>query len=432
MEIVSEESVLNLSNTYEKDVSIDEIQYSAFYPNEGSPLNDAGTITINIPKDGTCYLMNDSFISLKGNLFKKAGNNVRYTEDAAITFTNNGLMHCFQQLTYSISNKVIETSNFPGISKTVQDILILPKDFPDTAGLSEGYFPDDKAVFADNTGIIARKKFMINNCADKVGKFDVNIPLSHIFGFCRDFQQIIPNRKHTLELIRTTDDDAIYRTVGDAAKIVFSSIVLYVKNIEPNIQHKTDIMEDIDHKRVATAGFRTVKTISTMMPSNSTVFTWNCATVRGSKAPDYMGFFFQENLLGDQTKNNSIFSDGKIIDIWVEYGNQKFPTNHKLQSLTGNNYFWWFHEANLFAEKFYGINRNVTQTYLNPLAFKGYYPFYVFDTHYKHAGLVNGDVQIAVQMKMSANLAANYKVYCMMFTNTLIEIPIGQESVTFL
>ena len=43
------------------------------------------------------------------------------------------------------------------------------------------------------------------------GTFSFRISLRYIFGFCEDYDKIVCGLKHSLTLVRKTDDDAIVR-----------------------------------------------------------------------------------------------------------------------------------------------------------------------------------------------------------------------------
>ena len=51
------------------------------------------------------------------------------------------------------------------------------------------------------------------------------IPMKHIFGFCEDYDKIVYGLKHSLTLVRKTDDDAIFRgAAADAGKVSLDKI----------------------------------------------------------------------------------------------------------------------------------------------------------------------------------------------------------------
>ena len=57
------------------------------------------------------------------------------------------------------------------------------------------------AANADNNGFAARHAYLVQSPIVK-GTF---------FGFCEDYDKIVYGLKHSLTLVRKTDDDAIFR-----------------------------------------------------------------------------------------------------------------------------------------------------------------------------------------------------------------------------
>ena len=55
--------------------------------------------------------------------------------------------------------------------------------------------------------------------------FSFRIPLKHNFGFCEDYDTVVYGLKHTLTLVRKTNDDAIFRdAAADAGKVTLDKI----------------------------------------------------------------------------------------------------------------------------------------------------------------------------------------------------------------
>ncbi len=56
-------------------------------------------------------------------------------------------------------------------------------------------------------------------------RFSCAIPLSHIFGFCRNVRKVIFGAKHTVVLVqKATDDDATWRSAGDAGIVILTKL----------------------------------------------------------------------------------------------------------------------------------------------------------------------------------------------------------------
>lgn len=97
-------------------------------------------------------------------------------------------------------------------------LLKYTDDFSKTFGQNQLWMKDTSAGTADpdaNSGFKNRRNYIINGPNPR-GTFSFKIPLSHIFGFCEDYQKVVYGFKHTLTLVRKGDDDAIFRAAAAA------------------------------------------------------------------------------------------------------------------------------------------------------------------------------------------------------------------------
>ena len=81
---------------------------------------------------------------------------------------------------------------------------------------------------------------------DSFGRFSCAIPLSHIFGFCRDVRRVIFVASHTVVLTRTsTDDYALWH--GDAAgvrdgNVELTRLSLWMPILTPSLTVETRLL----------------------------------------------------------------------------------------------------------------------------------------------------------------------------------------------
>ena len=87
------------------------------------------------------------------------------------------------------------------------------------------------AILADNTGFAIIYSYIISSPTVN-GTFSFRIPLKHIFGFCEDYDKIVYALKHTLSLVRKTDNDAIFRdAAADIGKVTLNKISWFVLHV---------------------------------------------------------------------------------------------------------------------------------------------------------------------------------------------------------
>ena len=135
-----------------------------------------------------------------------------YVNEDEVPQTNNAIMHIFSRIEYHLSNQLIESLNYPSEPTTMLGLLKYPDDFSKAQGLNQLWYKDTAAtaVKADNNGFAASHAYLIQSPTVK-GTLSFRNSMKHIFVFCKDYDQIVYGLKHNLNLVRKTDDDAIFR-----------------------------------------------------------------------------------------------------------------------------------------------------------------------------------------------------------------------------
>src|SRR5688572_9543088 len=204
--------ILNITEATSVDEGIEKYEWHEYEPVARTNLNSAGEIRINIETQDLFCHPAESYLLIEGRLLKGDGMNTAYANADAAAIVNNGLMHLFSQIGYSLSNQDMETIYHPGQATTMLGLLKYPYDFALAQGLNQLWAKDTHATAAlvDNKGFASRQEYLIRKPTAK-GSFSFIVPLSHIFGFCEDYDKIVYGVKHTLTLVRKSDDDAIFR-----------------------------------------------------------------------------------------------------------------------------------------------------------------------------------------------------------------------------
>ena len=206
------DSILNIREKIEEEDSIKEYEFYEYQPITGTQLNTAGQITITIENTDDFYHPNRSWLLFEGDLLKTAAG-ARYVEGDLIALTNNALMYMFTNIKYNLGGAEIESLNHPGFATTIMGYCKYAPDYKQGHGMNQCWCPDTAttAVLADNKGFAARQVYLIDKPTPK-GSFSFAVPLDHIFGFCEDYNKIMYGMRHTLTLVRTTDDNVAFFT----------------------------------------------------------------------------------------------------------------------------------------------------------------------------------------------------------------------------
>src|ERR1043165_1805567 len=174
--------ILNITEASSVDEGIEKYQWHEYEPVSRTNLNSAGEIRINIETQDLYCHPAESYLLIEGRLVKADG--TAYVNANAISLTNNGLMHLFSQISYSLSNQDMETVFHPGQATTMLGLLKYLDDFAKAQGLNQLWCKDTTAtaVIPGNTGFTTRQAYLIQK-PDAKGTFSFIVPLSHIFGF---------------------------------------------------------------------------------------------------------------------------------------------------------------------------------------------------------------------------------------------------------
>ena len=80
-----------------------------------------------------------------------------------VTLTHNGLMHLLNNISYSLSNTIIETVTHPGQATTMLGMLKYPNDFQLAEGLNQLWIKDSgtTASLTDSNRFVIRQADII-------------------------------------------------------------------------------------------------------------------------------------------------------------------------------------------------------------------------------------------------------------------------------
>ena len=82
--------------------------------------------------------------------------------------------------------------------------------------------------------------------------------MKHIFGFCENYDKIVYDLKHSLTLVRNTDDDAIFRgATAGAGKVSLDKMSWFMPHVIPADAEQFSIYKTIESKVKLPVAYRT-------------------------------------------------------------------------------------------------------------------------------------------------------------------------------
>ena len=411
--------ILNITEPLTIDESVERYEFYEYEPVSRTNLNTPGEIRIDIESQDSYFHPAKSYLQIDGRLTKDDGS--AYANADAVALTNNGLMHLFAQITYSLANQAVESVYHPGQATTMLGMLKYPNDFARSRGLNRLWCKDTTAtaVIADNTGFAVRQAYLIKNPTAK-GTFSFIIPLKHIFGFCDDYDKTVYGFKHTLSLVRKTDDDAIFRAHAAAAgKVDISKISWFMPRIIPADMERMQLYKTIESKAVLPVAFR-ARQCDTITVQESTSFSWRLSVRSAPEKPRYVLVAFQTGRAGNQEANSSIFDHCDLKNMYVMMNQDKYPAIDYNLSFSNQQFSRAYEDAASFSEKFYGMDELITQSNITPADFKDLFPIMVFDVSKQSERLKSSVVDVQIKATFNTAVPANTEAFAVVISDKLL------------
>src|SRR6218665_3123932 len=421
--------ILRFTDAPLTDDGIERYEWHEYKPVARTSLNSAGEIRINIELQDLYSHPAESYLLFEGRLTRANGE--AYSNADVVALTNNGLMHLFSQISYYLANQDIETIFHPGQATTMLGLLKYPDDFAKAHGLNQLWTKDTTATasIAQNTGFAVRQAYLIRKPTAK-GTFSFVVPLKHIFGFCEDYDKVVYGMKHTLSLVRKSDDDAIYRVapaadaaadVGAAAvgKVNLEKISWCMPQVFPSDFEKMELYKTIKAKPSLPVAYR-APSCDTMTVPQSTSFGWRPTLKTLPEKPRYIIVGFQTNKSGSQVANPSIFDHCSLKNRYVLMNQNRYPEANYSLSFPNQQFSGAYRDAATFSEKFYGMNVLVIQSNITPADYKELFPLFVFDVSKQSERLKTSVVNIQVKDFFNAPPSAGTDAYVVVISHKLL------------
>jgi hypothetical protein len=373
--------MLSWKDTVKVDNSIEKINIYEYEPHQGTRLNDIGDIRITITNEDQFIHPSRSHLYIEGELEPKAGRSYDVTEDG-ISLVNNGLIYLFDRVAYTIANKRVEDYNNPGRATTMKGLLTYPRIYPE--GMSFLWSIDEHPDIDGNDSFKKRCGYIHQ---EGNGKFSALIPLSHIFGFCEQYDKVMYGAKHELTLHRTNDDDALHRSdekesdAEDAAdkvkkgKITLTKLSWRMPIVKLSDQSKIKLFSDVQAKTIIPIEFLHRQCESLQLDQNKRQLDWRLSIATGSERPRFVILAFQKNKLDKDTANSAVFDNMCVRNARVEFNGEYYPDHDMNINFKRNQY-------TVAYQMLIDFYKEVMERESCPVRirdFKTHYPLFVFD-----------------------------------------------------
>ena len=280
-------------------------------------------------------------------------------------------------------------------------------------GDEAGLMIDD--VEADYNKGFAIRRTLIGNSAT----ISCDIPLNRYSFFESLEDKLLPNTKIELNIELESDNNLIWRTGGDACRVVLSRFQLFVPKLTFNSEgqklymenylkpykwvYLNEVVERSNNSQQQTGHFRITNAIS--KPRHVFVFGINTANISSQTENPFLYNTF------------NLPNNANISRCYLEVGNgNEYPDIHFKPATD---------PARVFREVMsyvYANNDFQGGTLLNRSNFSSLFPFVYFDLTKQKMDIKDGVTKLSFHYELSANPNADYNIYALVLHERIAEI----------
>ena len=424
-------SYLQIKQANLVDNSINEFEYVEYLPRDSNNMNKDGIHIFETKDEDVFLLPHKAFLEVRGKLQTNA--NADYNETDSISLVNNG-WSLFQSAQYQLNNQTIENINlYLPHASTILNLVSFSDDYSRSTASNMLWFKDTGNALASikkefdqiaegadapslRNGIRALVQRYNNNQQANLGftarqnlttgnkQITLMLPLSQIFGFCRDIDKVFRGVKHSLIIDREVSNNYILRANGVAAgKFNINHISLWIPKVKPSLKVETELDSMLVKGLIKHLYFEQMRVYRTMFQPTETSMSWRITTQPGTELPRHIFVAFQSTERdNNQEMNNMIFDNANLRRIScrinsVQYPEREFECNFTPQNRNYSRLYMHFLEA---VNKYQDTE---TGCQISAEDWANLYPIIHFDVSKHSDRLKNSSADIEIRFNLGGN-----------------------------
>ena len=348
-------------------------QHGAEVNNENQNINFYFRENLKYIQIGNAYLKIDILV--------RKADRTNFTNADEIRLVNNGLAFIFQEgrLSTSAGTEIEHNKNLGNVSTIMR--LLTQKD-----GDLSSYFDkidETEAGIAHST----LKRMLIDSHTndDNRGKIRANLPLEHIFGFCKTFKKITKGLGFELQLKTSNEkQNILYTTLGgNDVNVTINSIYLYIPSLVPSAEQQQIFNEAI--RENFTLSFDSW--VTDRKPVNTgNEYQLDIGSASNINIPLYLIVVHQKTQRDNPARppnqfNNAVFDNVDVKRYFVEIDGVRYPKDQVETSFSDNKYLDQYRDLKLFWKEYNG--ESLLHPFISYLDMKTFYPIQVIDLRFQ-------------------------------------------------
>lgn len=389
-------NILNLVEPFTFDNSIESFEYHSYKPYVTS-FNFNDEIRIPINQQDLYVLPSASTLYIEGTI--KVMNRETKASVANVLFTNNPVLHLFQDIRYELNGIEIDKIKNAGVTTTMKSLVSMNEL---EASMSKLWGWDIKGT------------------KNSHGSFSVSIPLNKILGFAEDYNKIIINCKHELILLRSnTNLNSVKLNANEYIdNISISKIVWRVPHIKVSDRERLNLLKHLERDRPIQIPFRNWDLYEYPLLPETSKHSWAIKTSSQIEKPRFVIVGLKTERKNVSDKDMTYFDHCHLRDVKVFLNSSYFPYESFDVSFSDEKFAILYEQYAKFQQSYY--NR-VQAPLLTPQEFKDCAPLFVIDCSRQNETLKTGSVDVRLELECDSNFPKQTSAYCLIINDSIFE-----------
>ena len=398
------------------DDSIIKRGFIKIYHQHGAEVNDENqNIKFYFGENLNNIQLGNAYLEIDILVRKANGKNFANAEN--IRLVNNALGYVFQEgrLSTSVGTEIERNKNLGNVSTIMR--LLTQKD-----GDLSSYF-DKTDERQDHITESTSKHMLIDSHTneDNKGRIRANLPLEHIFGFCKTFKKVTKGLEFELQLKTSNEKrNIIYTDLGfgrNDINVTINRVYLFIPSLVHSAEQQQMFNEAI--RENFTLSFDAW--VTDRKPVNTgNEYQLDIGSASNINIPLYLIVAYQKTQRENPARplnqfNNAVFDNVDVERYFVKIDGVRYPKDPVETNFSDNKYLDQSRDLKLFYKEYNG--ESLLHPFISYLDMKTFYPIQVIDLSFQNDYITPKKIRLFEEYE---NAPENTKLYVILIKHTEI------------
>ena len=402
-----DQDILRIQESVIFDESVSHLETHAHQPYSATNFTNNAEIRIAVQNQDLYVLPSRSSLHITGRI----ANKTTEADLARTDLINNGICFLFDEIRYELNGVEIDEIRNVGVTTSMK-YLVSATPGQVNVNQNAGWYQD----LGERGSVLLLQ--------DAHGRFDVNIPMKNLLGFCEDYQKIIVNAKHELILVRSNvDTNAVIQpepteaALAEDFKITLTYIEWMLPYVRPADSQRVKLLGLINKNITIPMAYRTWELFEYPTLPQTDKVIWTVKTSTQLEKPRFVILGFKTSRKDNVTANALLFDHNFLRNVKLYLNSQSYPYRQINASYANHQFSLLYDMYTNFQSAYYGKEN---EPFMARYKFMNQAMLVVIDCSKQNENLKTGPVDVRLEIETTQNIIPNTSAYCLILHDRLV------------